>query len=305
MCGIAGIITPYPLPMANEISCLTHAMKHRGPDDFGFAAFSDVPVVVHSEELDYNLKATVFLGHRRLSIIDINGTAQPLVNEDSSVCVVFNGEIYNYRELSESLRKKGHILKEAGDTEVLVHLWEEYGPEMTEYLNGMFAVAVYDMRQKILFLTRDRFGQKPLLYKLPSGKSDFFAFASELNALKKLSSFSGSVSDKALASYFRYGYIPSPETAYKNIYSLLPGHSLILKTDSVSDFKIRKYWHSSVGTGSGNMNVPYDEIQALIDDSVEKRLITDVPAGGFLSGGIDSAVITAAAVKKSGGGYET
>jgi len=305
MCGIAGIINPFCLNMSKEISLLTHAMTHRGPDDFGFAAFADMATIVHSKELDQDIKANVFFGHRRLSIIDLNGTCQPLLNEDSSVCVVFNGEIYNYMELAELLKKKGHVLKESGDTEVLVHLWEEYGENMTELLNGMFAFAIYDMNKNLLFLSRDRFGQKPLIYKVPSSSSESFVFASELNALKQLPCFSESISNNALAEYFRYGYIPSPKTAYENVFSLLPGHSLIIHLDNISNFKIKTYWKTSVGSADINSDIPCDEIQSLIDDSVRMRLITDVPTGGFLSGGIDSGIIAASAVKFLKQKYET
>jgi len=304
MCGIAGILKSETENMTRDILSLTHAMRHRGPDDFGFAVFNNDMNIYHSLDLDDGVCGDVFLGHRRLSIIDLNGTKQPLANEDASICVVFNGEIYNYRELAVLLSEKGHVLKESGDTEVLVHLWEEYGEGMTDYLNGMFAFAIYDLNRKVLFLARDRFGQKPLLYMhSSSGGSEFFAFASELNALKQLPGFSSTISMRGVAKYFRYGYIPPPETVYENIFSLLPGHSMILSPHNISSFRIKKYWNSSVN-GVRN-SVPYEEIQDLIDDSVRLRLITDVPTGGFLSGGLDSAIISASAVKAFDGDYKT
>jgi asparagine synthase (glutamine-hydrolysing) len=165
MCGIAGIINIDKSCMGHAIQKMTDVLKHRGPDGLGYAALNPGEALQEpASEFPGKTPSKVWLGHRRLSIIDLKGSKQPLRNEDGTVWVVFNGEIYNYPELRADLSKRGHVLKEAGDTEVLVHLWEEYGAEMLHHLTGMFAFAIYDTRSDTLFIARDRFGQKPLYY---------------------------------------------------------------------------------------------------------------------------------------------
>jgi asparagine synthase (glutamine-hydrolysing) len=275
--------------MGRQIVEMTGSLVHRGPDDFGYIALDPgsntfpIPLELHKTPAGAH---SLFFGHRRLSIIDISGTKQPLANEDKSVWVIFNGEIYNYDELGKMLVAKGHILREKGDTEVLVHLWEEYGAAMPEHLVGMFAFAVYDSKKNVLFLARDRFGEKPLYYFEKDGR---FFFASELQAFFHLDEFDpNDVNELAIALYFRYGFIPGPNTAYKNVFSLGAGRTL-LKTSGNSEH--RYYWKPSV---SGEMRNPdFKEIEELIDESVRLRLRSDVPLGAFLSGGIDSGLITA------------
>ncbi len=287
MCGITGIASVHPRNNSTTIVRMTDAIAHRGPDDFGYIALNpgEATTQNHLHEVA-DEPAHVFLGHRRLSIIDVKGTKQPLRNEDGSIWVVFNGEIYNYAELSELLTAQGHFLRNKGDTEVLVHLWEEYREHMLEHLVGMFAFAVYDVHRRILFLARDRFGQKPLFYWKDN---EIFAFASELQCFLKIDSFPNHDNDPiAIAQYFRYGYIPHPRTVYKNTGALPPGSYAILKNNKLL---VKQYWKPKV-TGDTDF-VDYNELQRRFDDSVRLRLRTDVPLGMFLSGGIDSALIAA------------
>jgi len=293
MCGIAGIVSEKPIMACEEIAKMTSRLEHRGPDGWGYASLSPgyKPSSAY-QNAPPEIPAHVHLGHRRLSIIDIDGARQPLCNEDGSVWVVFNGEIYNYMELADLLRSKGHILSSKGDTETLVHLWEEFGTEMLPHLVGMFAFAIYDLRKGTLFLARDRFGQKPLYY---AEKAETLFFASELQAFEDLDLFKNSNTDKlAIAQYFRYGFIPSPRTAYKEISSLQAGHFLIKRN---GQHDIRQYWKPSV---SGELQNPdLDKLQSLIDESVRIRMRSDVPLGAFLSGGIDSALLVSSMARQS------
>ena len=299
MCGIAGIQTSSPQRLGSIIAAMTDALRHRGPDDWGYLAAH--PGLRSERMRSRNIPesaGTVFLGHRRLSIIDIAGSCQPLCNEDGSVWTVFNGEIYNYRELTEVLTGKGHIFRDKGDTEVLVHLWEEYGEEMTAHLVGMFAFAIYDSTQDHLFLARDRFGQKPLYY---FGQNDTFAFASELQAFWRLSCFDHeNISHAAMANYFRYGYVPSPKTINNDVASLLPGTTL-LRSNGVN--RTSRYWKPSAKGMAGA--VDFDELQNLLDESVRLQLRSDVPLGSFLSGGIDSSLVTASMTRQLPGKVRT
>lgn len=292
MCGITGILSSAPGDHADALIRMTRAITHRGPDDFGYIAL-DPGAAVRRNDLHALPpgKAHAFLGHRRLSIIDITGTAQPLSNETGTVWTVFNGEIYNYPDLADTLKAKGHHLKNRGDTEVLVHLWEDHGPAMVDHLVGMFAFAIVDTARNTLFLARDRFGQKPLYYF--QGR-DFFAFASELQAFFELPGFRRQAMDPvAMAQYFRYGYIPHPRTAYQNTAALPPGSCLLRKNEHQT---ITRYWKPDV-TGQ-ERRVDEDLLQAELDGSVKLRLRTDVPLGMFLSGGIDSALVTASAAEQ-------
>ncbi len=299
MCGIAGIFCDEPMKMGLAVAKMAEAISHRGPDDYGYIAINPGQKLT-----DFDLHQIpegahkLFFSHRRLSIIDINGSQQPLPNENASIWTVFNGEIYNYLELRDELISKGHKFKENGDTEILVHLWEEFGTKMLDKLVGMFAFAIYDANSNTLFLGRDRFGQKPLYYFEDANK---FFFASELQALKTLPEFPHSSTDNiAMAHYFRYAYIPSPRTAYNGVSALQPGCFL---TRINGHNSVSRYWKPSV---SGEINeVDLDELQELIDQSVKLQLRTDVPLGSFLSGGIDSALITASAMKQLPSPIET
>ncbi len=293
MCGIAGILGKTRNRMSSDVVKMTNALAHRGPDDFGYAsACPGETVKISLGVAPPDTESMAVLGHRRLSIIDLSGSRQPLSNEDGTVCTVFNGEIYNYVELIELLVKKGHVFRNKGDTEVLVHLWEEFGKEMVNHLVGMFAFCIYDSRSGTLFLARDRFGQKPVYY---FERNDNFHFASELQAFFPLDNFKrNETNGAAIAQYFRYGFIPNPETAYKDVFMLPPGHTLEIRGGIIFT---SQYWKPTV---TGDMDLPdYGKLEELLDESVRLRLRADVPFGSFLSGGIDSALITSSMMKYS------
>ena len=276
MCGISGLINSEMSRDFNAdcVAAMNAAQKYRGPNSSGI------------QQID-----NVTLGHVRLSIIDLVGGAQPLANEDRSVWVVFNGEIYNFLDLKSELEAKGHCFSTACDTEVLVHLYEEVGDALCTFLQGMFAFAIYDCRQKKLILGRDRMGQKPLLYR-HEGKR--LAFSSEMAALKTLP-FSLTLDDPAVQDFMVLQYIPAPKTIYKEIHKVPPAS--VLSFDCVSGaIQIKQYW--SIET-----DAPYEpkctlsfeqatrQVRELVFRAVKKRLMADVPLGAFLSGGLDSSVI--------------
>ena len=299
MCGIAGIQSDCPRSLAPVIVAMTEALSHRGPDDWGYLAASPgVRSPGLRSKRPPESSGTVFLGHRRLSIIDVDGSRQPLCNEDGSVWTVFNGEIYNYRELAGELAAKGHTLRDKGDTETLVHLWEDMGERMVERLVGMFAFAIYDANKDLLFLARDRFGQKPVYYHEKGG---LFAFASELQAFRGLKELDhDDIDPVAMAAYFKYGYIPSPRTVYNSV-KCLPAGTTLSRRNGLS--RVSLYWKPSVvGTGD---SVDLGELQSALDESVRMQLRSDVPLGTFLSGGVDSALITASMVHQLGGGVKS
>jgi asparagine synthase (glutamine-hydrolysing) len=274
MCGIAGYITD-GMPVLNRdlIQSMCDRISYRGPDGSG-----------------YLIDGSVALGHRRLSIIDAGGGTQPLGNEDGTIQVIFNGEIYNYRELRADLLKRGHRFTSNSDTEVLVHLYEEVGERLPEYLNGMFAFAIWDRRQQVLFLARDRFGEKPLYYTdvVPGMR---FCFASELKALREIPDFPTSVNYRSVSDMIALDYVPDPDTIYANVFKLRPSHSLTLDRRGV---RIRRYW-APVFQIDPNRNFvdTAEELREIFGDSVERRMISDVPLGAFLSGGVDSSSVVA------------
>jgi asparagine synthase (glutamine-hydrolysing) len=251
-------------------------MAHRGPDDYG--AFT---------QTEYG--QTVALGHRRLSIIDRAGGHQPLGNEDGAVQVVFNGEIYNFLELRSDLEKRGHRFSTNSDTEVLVHLFEEAGPRMPEFLNGMFAFVIWDSRTRTLFAARDRFGKKPLYYSqdIPGAQ---FAFASELKAFDAIPGFRRDLNARSVADFLAFSYVPDPASIYQHVQKLPPGHSLTLRG---SKTHLVRYWEPQFETGAApSYSKGVEELRSLAIDSVKRRMISDVPIGAFLSGGVDSAAVT-------------
>jgi asparagine synthase (glutamine-hydrolysing) len=280
MCGIAGFIGPGD---ENDLLAMSNAMVHRGPD--GSGTYADGP-------------ARVFLAHRRLAILDIQGGNQPMWNEDGQVGVVFNGEIYNHLELRTILRSKGHVFRsDHSDTEVLVHGYEEWGEDLPLRLNGMFAFAIYDRPRRRLFISRDRFGKKPLYYSAGNG---FFRFASELTALLKHSSIKRSIDERSLRKYFAYGFIPAPNSLYQDIAKLPGGHWMTVDASSGA-VKVAAYWRFRIEPVD---RVPADpeaswgeELRALLSQAVKRRLISDVPLGIFLSGGVDSSAVLGFAVK--------
>lgn len=249
---------------------MSNALVHRGPDDEG-----------------YYLDNYAMLGVRRLSIIDLMTGHQPISNETSSIWVAFNGEIYNYQEIRNHLETKGHIFSTESDTEVIVHAYEQYGYACLDLFNGMFAIAIWDANQRQLFLARDRLGIKPLYYWVDN---DQIIFGSELRAVSLHPIVPREIDPAALDCFLTLEYIPSPRTIYKDIYKLQPGHYLTFKHGSL---KVRQYWDIMP------QDIPQDEsacegvLTELIKDSVQKRLISDVPLGAFLSGGIDSSTVLA------------
>jgi asparagine synthase (glutamine-hydrolysing) len=274
MCGIAGFCGNGGRA---DLTAMTEALAHRGPD--GEGSFIDE---THA----------VFLGHRRLAIIDIAGGNQPMWNEDGEVGVVFNGEIYNHAELRRDLQVKGHIFRsDHSDTEVLVHGYEEWGEGLPLRLNGMFAFAVYDRRRKELFLARDRFGEKPLYYVQRPG---LFAFASELSALCEHSGVATSVDPRALQKLFAYGYIPAPLSLIDQARKLPAGHHLTIDIQT-GEGHVLAYWQFRLNPDCGltEKDEPalVEELTHLLSESVRRRKMSDVPLGLFLSGGIDSAAV--------------
>lgn len=269
MCGIFGIaslnLNKFPLKE------LTDTLSHRGPDDAG-----------------YYLDENVGLGHRRLSIIDLEGGHQPVFNEDSSKCIIFNGEIYNFPELREKLIVAGHKFSTRSDTETILHAYEEWGEQCVEHLRGMFAFAIWDKVKKKLFIARDRLGIKPLFYAEHHGK---FYFASEMKTILADKEFPRDMDEMALVSYFTLSYIPAPLTIFSKIRKLLPGHTLTWQDNSI---RINKYWDIYFIPDKGKSEDGF--IRGFMDifqESVKSHLISDVPLGAFLSGGVDSSAVVA------------
>ena len=273
MCGICGKINFDESRKVGreEIEAMNRLLHHRGPDEDG-----------------YFLRGNVALGHKRLSIIDLAGGSQPISNEDDSCAIIFNGEIYNFPELRENLVKKGHRFKTKTDTEVILHLYEEEGENCVEHLFGMFAFAIWDQNKNQCFIARDRVGKKPLYYAL---LPDAFLFASELKSLLMDAGVSRDIDYEALHYYLTFQYVPPPMTIFKQVKKLEPANTLIFKNGRI---QTRRYWDLRY--------VPKTEItepealektEAMIDEAVKRRLISDVPLGCFLSGGVDSSAVVA------------
>ncbi|HEX8087359.1 MAG TPA: asparagine synthase (glutamine-hydrolyzing) [Blastocatellia bacterium] len=279
MCGIAGMVeaedSASRAARRDLIGRMCHAIEHRGPDDEGF-----------------HVDVGVALGMRRLSIIDLFTGHQPISNEDGSIWVVFNGEIYNFRHLREGLIARGHDLRTNTDTEVIVHLYEEEGEACVGQLRGMFAFAIWDSRDRKLFIARDRVGIKPLHYWHAGGR---LIFGSEIKSILQHPAVSREVNPKAISDFLSFNYVPDPSTAFRGIHKLPPGHTLTFKDSRLS---VRSYWdfnYAERAAGEPLRDESYyvERIRELITESVKLRLISDVPLGAFLSGGIDSSAIVA------------
>jgi asparagine synthase (glutamine-hydrolysing) len=274
MCGIAGILRLDGTDASAEsVRALSDRLRHRGPDGEGIY-----------------LDRSVGLGHRRLSIIDLAGGQQPLANEDGTVWVTFNGEIYNFAELRHQLEQKGHQFRTRSDTEVIVHAYEEWGEKCVERLRGMFAFAIWDERRGHLFLARDRVGIKPLYYlQLPG----VFVFASELQALTALTEFEPTVDLQALDLYLHFQYIPSPFSIYREVRKLPPAHSLVVTAERGANEPLR-YWNLTFNPNYKPSEAEWIErLDAALRQSVQSHLVSDVPFGAFLSGGVDSSMVVA------------
>lgn len=285
MCGITGAVWSRAerAVEAGTIAAMTDAIRHRGPDD----------AQLHCEAMRRDAAGDipgVALGFRRLSIIDLAGARQPMCNEDGSIWMVFNGEIYNFGDLRRRLEGGGHQFATAGDGETILHLYEELGTECFAHLNGMFAIALWDSNKRRLVIARDRLGQKPLYYAHQDGR---LAFGSELKCLAALSDLPREIDPAAIDAYLTYQYIPHPRTIWKRIHKLPPGHFGVYEQDRL---RIEPYWYCDY-----SLERPYTKVAAcerlreLLEDSVRLRLQADVPLGTFLSGGIDSSLITALA----------
>lgn len=289
MCGIAGAVwnDAGKAVERDTLQRMIDVLRHRGPDDeglFGGSGFGIRDSGSTGRPLQRLVGAA--LGHRRLSIIDLASGHQPLSNEDGSVWTVFNGEIYNFRELRRRLEQSGHRFSTQSDTEVLVHLYEDEGPEMVKNLRGMFALAVWDARRRRLLLARDRLGQKPLVYRHEPGR---LLFASELKSLLEVPGVPREIDPQALDDYLTYQYVPHPRTIFQGIAKLPPGHLAIYEDDKLD---VRPYWQPDFNDEEDRPAAEYiDELRELMTSAVEMRLQSEVPLGAFLSGGVDSTII--------------
>lgn len=279
MCGIAGIVAADREVRvdAADVQTMCSAIVHRGPDDEGILA-----------------RGPVGLGMRRLSIIDVSGGQQPIHNEDKSVWVVFNGEIYNFPELRRELEREGHSFYTRSDTEVIVHLYERYREECVSHLRGMFAFALYDFQKRLLLLARDRLGKKPLHYALQNG---ILYFGSEIKSLLALAPQLATISTKGIGQFLYYGYIPDPHTAFTSIRKLPPGYTLQFNDGSCC---LRQYWDvPQFCSADLSEEESLDQLERTLLDAVRMRLISEVPLGALLSGGVDSSVVVAAMARVS------
>jgi asparagine synthase (glutamine-hydrolysing) len=274
MCGIAGRLNfdPSHLVSHDQLLAMTTTLTHRGPDAAGY----------------YN-RLGVGLGHRRLSIIDLSTGDQPLANEDSTVWVVFNGEIYNFPELRADLEAAGHRFRTHSDTEAIVHAYEEWGDRFVERFRGMFAFALWDERKRRLVLVRDRLGVKPLYY---ARTSSGIVFGSEIKALLQVPEVPRDWSADALDAFMAFQYIPGPQTIFTAIRKLPPGHLLVAEGNQIIE---RRYWDLTFSSDGDAASEDYylDRLHGLLAESIQLRLLSDVPLGAFLSGGIDSSLVVA------------
>jgi len=280
MCGITGIIykdTDRPVePRLLEEMCAV--MHHRGPDEWG---------MWHNGH--------VGIGMKRLRIIDLEGGSQPMAAADGNIRIVFNGEIYNFPDLRTELLSMGYSFKSSSDTECILHLYEEYGENCVHHLRGMFAFAIWDTLRQKLFMARDRFGKKPLHY-LHDGEK--FVFGSEIKSILKHPDVSAEVYRPAIVNYMAYGYVPDPDTMFRGIYKLPPGHTLTWYDNKVA---VNQYWDLYFNPDNPTREDEFylDEVDRLLHESVKMRMISDVPLGAFLSGGIDSSLVVAMMARQS------
>lgn len=275
MCGIAGT---YGWADAGELRSMLDAISHRGPDEEG----------VHVDR-----DAGLAMGARRLAIVDLAGGSQPKWNEDGTVGVVFNGEIYNHAELRETLRERGHRFESRCDTEVLVHLWEEYGADLASHLRGMFAFAVWDSEAGTVCLGRDRVGIKPLYY---AWTDRGVAWGSEIRPLL-VAGADRTVDRRAVHAHLSLDYTPTPRTLFRSVGKVRPGHTVTLGADGLEE---RQYWRLfdvDAGSATCSLSSAADRVESLLRRSVERRLMADVPVGAFLSGGLDSSAVVGIAAE--------
>jgi asparagine synthase (glutamine-hydrolysing) len=288
MCGIVGIFDTQGQRDIDRalLDRMNQTQFHRGPDEGGL-----------------HVEPGVGLGHRRLSIIDLSSGQQPLFNEDGSVVVVFNGEIYNFPALMEELKQLGHTFRTHCDTEVIVHAWEQWGEVCVERFRGMFAFGLWDRNRHILFLARDRFGVKPLYYaSLDDGQ---FIFGSELKALTAHPALKRDIEPHAVEEYFAYGYVPEPRTIFKQAFKLSPGHTLTIKRGEPLP-QPKQYWDMPFQPiGPISEEDAERELIERLREAVKIRLVSEVPLGAFLSGGVDSSAVVAMMAGLSSGPVNT
>jgi asparagine synthase (glutamine-hydrolysing) len=282
MCGICGAMSlegPLDPEVARALPRMTRALAHRGPDG-------------HGEFVD----AFAALGHRRLAIIDRAGGDQPMSNEDGSCQIVFNGEIYNHRDLRKELIGRGHVFRTHSDTETIVHAYEQFGPACVDRLEGMFAFAIYDARRRALFLARDRMGKKPLFYGIFGGA---LHFASEIKAIVQSPNWNGEPNMDGLEGYLSLGYYLAPDTAYRRVSQLEPAHWLRLQNGQI---ETREYWDVTIfDTDTRSESLIMEQLDDVLRRAVSARLESEVPLGAFLSGGIDSGLVVSYMSEASGG----
>ena len=288
MCGIAGICQVDASPLTPEagqwVKAMTDRMSHRGPD--GEGQWSN---------------GSVCLGHRRLSIIDLSGGGQPMHSADGQMTVTFNGEIYNYAELKEQLTALGGQFQTSSDTEVILEGYRIWGPDCLARFDGMFAFALWDNQQRRLFCARDRFGKKPFFYTVQQGR---LYFASELTGIEQLRHLSLTMNPQAVMRYLAYEYVPTPHSVYTEVQSLPPSHMLLLQDGNLS---ISRYWDMPMPDESDKRsdNELCEELRFLLSRAVRRRMVSDVPLGVFLSGGIDSSIVAGLMARQSSTAIKT
>lgn len=272
MCGIAGILHLDGDVSADSSSIkrMADAMVHRGPDDEGFF-----------------VSGPIHLAHRRLSIIDLSSGQQPMFNEDKSIVIVFNGEIYNHHHLRSVLEAKGHTFRTHSDTECILHAYEEFGDKFEPHLTGMFAFALWDMRRHRLVLSRDRLGIKPLYYTVHRGQ---LIFASEIKAILTMKGIERRVDLGALDAYLSLRYVPGPKTMFKDIYKLQPGHTMVVQDGTITTYP---YWELIFEETHRDERQAAEQLEALLSEVCQDHLMSEVPYGVFLSGGVDSSAVVA------------
>ncbi|MEK7436300.1 MAG: asparagine synthase (glutamine-hydrolyzing) [Pseudomonadota bacterium] len=284
MCGIIGIASQSPVSARDWLLPGRDAMRHRGPDDAG---------------IWWSAEACVGLGHRRLAIIDLSPAGhQPMQDSLEELCIVFNGEIYNFADLRRDLKAKGHAFRSDSDTEVILGAYREWGTDCLSRLNGVFAFALYDSRRRQVFIARDRAGEKPLFYALDKGA---LRFASELKGLLADPAFPRRIDRAALDCYLAMSYVPGERCILQGVNKLPPGHALVFELAS-GQLRLWRYWRlpepsSAAAQGVADEAGLLDELEVLLEDAVRRQLVADVPVGVLLSGGVDSSLITAMAVR--------
>jgi asparagine synthase (glutamine-hydrolysing) len=281
MCGISGIFD-LAVPSIIDRSLvqrMNNAIAHRGPDGEGFF-----------------FSPGVGFGHRRLSIIDVAGGQQPIFNEDGSIALVYNGEVYNYQELAAGLKSAGHRFQTHCDTETVVHAWEQWSSDCVTRFRGMFAFALYDSKRQVLFLARDRIGKKPLYYCTVGGR--YLIFGSELKALMAHPLFERKLDHAAVDDYLAFGYVPDPSTIYKNVFKLPPGHTLEVERGKPVPKPVQ-YWRPHFKSRAVEESAAASELIERLDEAVRMRLMSEVPLGAFLSGGVDSSGIVSSMARQS------